>query len=162
MSGAIAMGTSKITGLGTPTNAADAATKAYVDSVAQGIDWKASVRVAKTTQQNSGPTLVIIDGITLNEGDRFLLTGQTDPTENGIYVKDGFSLVRAADADTGTELTSSLAVFVEQGTVNADQGYVLTNDGAITSRNYRTYIYSIYWSRTNSCWNRIRQDWKHS
>jgi hypothetical protein len=34
MSGVLAMGTNKITGLATPTNAADAATKAYVDSVA--------------------------------------------------------------------------------------------------------------------------------
>ena len=37
MSGAIAMGTSKITGLGTPTDAADAATKSYVDTATSGI-----------------------------------------------------------------------------------------------------------------------------
>ena len=36
MSGAIAMGTSKITGLGTPTANTDAATKAYVDTSAAG------------------------------------------------------------------------------------------------------------------------------
>ena len=107
------------------------ATKAYVDGVAQGLDVKQSVRVAKTTQQNSGPTLVSIDGITLNEGDRFLLTGQTDATENGIYVKDGFSLTRAADANTTEELNKGAFTFVEEGTVNAGKGFVVTAAGTL-------------------------------
>jgi len=140
MSGAIAMGTNKITGLGTPTDATDAATKAYVDSAAQGIDWKASVRAASTSnvdiagwlQMNA--VMIGIDGVTGLGGHRILLKNQTDATENGIYLvsANGSSLSRATDADTGTELTSNFAVFVEQGTTNADQGYVLTTDGAIT------------------------------
>jgi hypothetical protein len=136
MTGAIAMGTNKITGLGTPTDATDAATKAYVDSAAQGIDWKASVRAATTgnvtiaSDLENGDTL---DGVTLATGDRVLVKNQSTGSENGIYVvKASGAPDRSTDADTGAELTSNFAVFVEQGTTNADQGYVLTNDGAIT------------------------------
>jgi len=136
MTGAIAMGTNKITGLGTPTDATDAATKAYVDSAAQGIDWKASVRAATTgnvtiaSNLENGDTL---DGVTLATGDRVLVKNQSTGSENGIYVvKASGAPDRSTDADTGAELTSNFAVFVEQGTTNADQGYVLTNDGAIT------------------------------
>jgi hypothetical protein len=136
MSGAIAMGTNKITGLGTPTDGTDAATKAYVDSAAQGIDWKASVRAATTgnitlaSALENGDTL---DGVTLATGDRVLVKNQSTGSENGIYVvKVSGAPDRSTDADTGAELTSNFAVFVEEGTTNADQGYVLTNDGAIT------------------------------
>jgi len=136
MTGAIAMGTNKITGLGTPTDGTDAATKNYVDSAAQGIDWKASVRAATTatvtlaSDLENGDTL---DGVTLATGNRILVKNQSTGSENGIYVvKASGAPDRSTDADTGAELTSNFAVFVEEGTVNADQGYVLTNDGAIT------------------------------
>jgi hypothetical protein len=136
MTGAIAMGTSKITGLGTPTDAADAATKAYVDSAAQGIDWKASVRAATTANVTLASALEngdVLDGVTLATGNRVLVKNQSTGSENGIYVvKVSGAPDRSTDADTGAELTSNFAVFVEEGTVNADQGYVLTNDGAIT------------------------------
>jgi hypothetical protein len=136
MTGAIAMGTNKITGLGTPTDAADAATKAYVDSAAQGIDWKASVRAATTAAVTlasgleNGDTL---DGVTLATGNRILVKNQATGSENGIYVVQATGApTRSTDCDTAAELTSNFAVFVEEGTLNADQGYVLTNDGPIT------------------------------
>ena len=136
MTGAIAMGTNKITGLGTPTDAADAATKAYVDSAAQGIDWKASVRAATTAAVTlasgleNGDTL---DGVTLATGNRILVKNQATGSENGIYVVAASGApTRSTDADTAAEITSNFAVFVEEGTANADQGYVLTNDGPIT------------------------------
>jgi uncharacterized protein YjbI with pentapeptide repeats len=136
MTGAIAMGTNKITGLGTPTDGTDAATKNYVDSAAQGIDWKASVRAATTaavtlaSDLENGDTL---DGVTLATGDRVLVKNQSTGSENGIYVvKASGAPDRSTDADTGAELTSNFAVFVEEGTVNSDQGYTLTNNGSIT------------------------------
>jgi hypothetical protein len=136
MTGAIAMGTNKITGLGTPTDGTDAATKNYVDSAAQGIDWKASVRAATTaavtlaSDLENGDTL---DGVTLATGDRVLVKNQSTGSENGIYVvKSSGAPDRSTDADAGSELTSNFAVFVEEGTVNADQGYTLTNNGSIT------------------------------
>jgi|694.fasta_scaffold00124_38 hypothetical protein len=136
MTGSIAMGTNKITGLGTPTDGTDAATKNYVDSAAQGIDWKASVRAATTaavtlaSDLENGDTL---DGVTLATGDRVLVKNQSTGSENGIYVvKASGAPDRSTDADSGAELTSNFAVFVEEGTVNADQGYTLTNNGSIT------------------------------
>jgi len=136
MTGAIAMGTNKITGLGTPTDSTDAATKAYVDSAAQGIDWKASVRAATTTNVTLASDLEngdTLDGVTLATGNRILVKNQSTGSENGIYVVAASGApTRSTDADTGAELTSNFAVFVEEGTANADQGYVLTNDGAIT------------------------------
>jgi hypothetical protein len=135
MTGAIAMGTNKITGLGTPTDATDAATKSYVDSAAQGIDWKASVRAATTENIDLVNAPGTIDGVTLTNLDRVLVKNQSTASQNGIYrfvTELGNTLARAADADEGAELTASLAVFVEEGTVNADQGYTLTNNGAIT------------------------------
>ena len=136
MSGAIAMGTNKITGLGTPTDGTDAATKAYVDSAAQGIDWKASVRAATTANVTLASDLEngdVLDGVTLATGDRVLVKDQSTGSENGIYVvKASGAPDRSTDADSGAEVTANFAVFVEQGTVNADQGYTLTNNGAIT------------------------------
>jgi hypothetical protein len=137
MSGAIAMGTNKITGLGTPTDATDAATKAYVDSAAQGIDWKASVRAATTADGyflNNFAAGEVLDGVTLVEGNRILIKNQTDASSNGIYTVNGSGTTptRATDADSGAEVTSNFAVFVEEGTVNADSGWVLTNNGAVT------------------------------
>ena len=136
MTGAIAMGTNKITGLGTPTDGTDAATKAYVDSAAQGIDWKASVRAATTGNVTLASALEngdVLDGVTLATGNRVLVKDQSTGSENGIYVvKVSGAPDRSTDADLAAELTSNFAVFVEEGTVNADQGYVLTNDGAIT------------------------------
>ena len=136
MTGAIAMGTNKITGLGTPTDATDAATKGYVDTAVVGIDWKASVRAATTanvtlaSDLENGDTL---DGVTLATGDRVLVKNQSTGSQNGIYVvKVSGAPDRSTDCDIAAELTSNFAVFVEEGTANADQGYVLTNDGAIT------------------------------
>jgi hypothetical protein len=136
MSGAIAMGTNKITGLGEPTSAQDAATKSYVDTTVQGIDWKASVRAATTgavtlaSDLENGDTL---DGVTLTTGDRVLVKDQVTGSQNGIYVvKTSGAPDRSTDADTGAEVTANFAVFVEQGTVNADSGFTLTNNGTVT------------------------------
>lgn len=113
-----------------PTQAMHAATKAYVDSVVQGLDVKASVRVATTANVNL-TNVSAIDGITLAEGNRVLVKNQTNKAENGIYVKSGNQLVRANDF-SGNKVSSGAFTFVEEGTVNANSGYVLVTDGAIT------------------------------
>ena len=109
-------------------------TKEYVDAVKVGLDFKDSVRVASTANVTvSGPSTAI-DGITLSSGDRVLLKNQSTASQNGIYVFNGAAsaLTRATDADSSTEVTAGMFVFVEEGTVNADQGFVLTTDGTIT------------------------------
>jgi hypothetical protein len=120
----------------TPVNDSDASTKAYVDSAAQGIDWKASVRAATTTSGTLSSAFAngsVIDGVTLATGNRILVKNQASGAENGIYTVNATGApTRSTDADAAAEVTSSLAVFVEEGTVNADSGWTLTNNGAIT------------------------------
>ena len=132
----LAAGGYKITGLADPTSAQDAATKAYVDTAVQGIDWKGSVRVATTANVNLANALEngdVIDGVTLATGNRVLVKNQSNAAQNGIYVvKATGAPDRSTDADVATEVTASFAVFVEEGTANADSGYVLTTDGAVT------------------------------
>jgi len=75
----------------------------------------------------------IIDGVTLVAGNRILVKNQAAGSENGIYVVQATGApTRATDADADAEVTASFAVFVEEGTANADSGWVLTNDGAVT------------------------------
>lgn len=120
----VAFNAQKITGLADPTLAQDAATKNYVDTVAQGLDAKLSVRAATTANITLSGTQTI-DGVALIANDRVLVKNQTTNTQNGIYVVAAGAWARAADADTTPELVSAFT-FVEQGTVNADTGWVST------------------------------------
>ncbi|GIV50615.1 MAG: hypothetical protein KatS3mg038_1136 [Candidatus Kapaibacterium sp.] len=102
-----------------PIAAQDAATKAYVDSLVEGLAWKDDVRVATTGNINIASAPSSIDGVTLSNGDRVLVKDQTDARENGIYLFNGAgsAMTRALDADTGAELNAAV-VTVREGTAN--------------------------------------------
>ena len=143
MTGAIAMGTNKITGLGTPTDATDAATKAYVDAVAEGLHVHESARV--TTDANvslanaleNGDTL---SGVTLATGDRVLVKNQTTTSENGIYVVQASGqAVRALDFNTAAEVDSGDFIFVTSGTY-ANTGWVQTSRPATIGTDPITFV----------------------
>ena len=150
-SGTVDVNSSRITNVTDPSGSQDAATKAYVDSVANGLDVKASVKYASTanvagTYDNGAGTITAgsngafsIDGATPTASDRVLLKNQTDATENGLYLvttvgsgSAAYVLTRTPDADAAAEITGGAFVFVEAGTANADNGYVFTHNGTPT------------------------------
>lgn len=96
-------------------------------------DSKDSVRVATRTHVPLLSTLSVIDDITLAHQDRVLLTGQTNPAYNGIYVWNSVTgkLIRASDADSMLEVSSGMRMFVEEGTANAQTYWTLTTPGVI-------------------------------
>lgn len=127
----------KITNLAEPTSPQDAATKNYVDMAIQGLDTKASARLKTTANINlssPGTTATDFDGVTPLAGDRILVTNQTDASQNGIYVYNGpsTSMSRAEDADSDAEVTAGQYIFVEEGNINSDTGWLLITDDPIT------------------------------
>lgn len=134
-SGSVSLNSQKIVNLATPTLSTDATTKAYVDGLAQGVSWKNPCRVATTANGTLSTAFAngqTVDGVTLATGDRILIKNQTTQTDNGIYVvASSGAPSRASDADTGTELLAA-AVFVQEGTVNADTAFVNTANAPIT------------------------------
>jgi hypothetical protein len=138
-----------------PSTALQLATKQYVDNVAQGLDAKASVRNASTvaftvtysngtagvgaTLTNAGSLVAFsADGVSNSVGDRVLIKNQASAFQNGIYtvttVGSGsvaWVLTRATDMDTWAEVPNSF-VFVEDGSTQADTGWVCTSNAGGT------------------------------
>lgn len=119
-----------------PTDPAHAATKGYVDAARAGLDVKQSVRVATTAAVNLSSELEAgdtVDGVTLVAGNRVLVKNQGTASENGIYVvQETGAAVRATDFDGAGEVSGGAFTFVEEGTANADSGWVVTSNGPIT------------------------------
>lgn len=127
---AFSMNSQKITNLATPTNSSDAATKAYVDGVAEGLHVHEAARVYVASNIDLSTALEagdIIDGVTLIAGDRVLVNAQTTGSQNGIYVvQSSGAAVRALDFDTAAEVDSGDFIFVTAGTTYAATGWVQT------------------------------------
>jgi hypothetical protein len=154
--GTVDVANKRITSVAEPTQSTDAATKNYVDAVKTGLDPKDSVRVATTsaltatysngssgvgaTLTNSGTQAAItIDSIVLSVGERILVKDQASALQNGIYTvttagtaSTNWVLTRSIDADQNPEVTPGAFTFVEEGTVNANNGFVCTATGTIT------------------------------
>ena len=132
------------------------ANKMYVDQVAQGLDTKPSCKIATTanltatysngsagvgaTLTNSGTQATLtIDSTAANLDDRVLVKDQTTRTQNGIYVvtnvggaSSNWVLTRATPEDQPAELSGGAFVFVEEGVLNANNGYTFTHTGQPT------------------------------
>ena len=113
-----------------PASALQAATKQYVDNLVTGLAWSDTVRAATTANITLSGTQTI-DGVAVVAGDRVLVKNQTTASENGVYVVAAGAWTRATDADSEAELLN-MAVWVSQGTVQADTAWVMTADAPIT------------------------------
>ena len=126
--GTIAVNDSRITGLIGPQDPSDAATKAYVDSFAEGLHVHASVVAATTTNINlSTGGLLTIDEVELEADDRVLVRAQTNAVQNGIYLAKVGAWVRASDYDSPLEIQGGDFTFVVGGTLYGSTGWVQTN-----------------------------------
>ena len=157
LSGFTAIDTDLNSVAGTHTTLATAlAIKTYVDNTRTGLEVKDSVVVGTTanlnatynngssgvgaTLTNAGANAVLaIDGITLSNNDRVLVKDQTTTAQNGVYKvtaagnnSSAWRLTRTVDCDTAVEFNSGVFFFVEKGTTNADNGFVMSQDAAIT------------------------------
>ena len=137
-----------ITGVSEPVNPTDAATKNYVDTVAEGLHVHEAAHCATTntlavlsggtvTYDNGtlgvGATLTLsaglsaIDGHTLTNGDRILVKNQATQAHNGMYVRTSATvLTRASDFDTAAEIGGGDFTFVENGSTYGNTGWVQT------------------------------------
>ncbi len=143
------MGANKVTNVANPTNAQDSATKSYVDAVVNGLDVKESVRVGTTANLTStyasnvltasSNGALSIDGVTVSVADRVLVKNQSTTAQNGVYDvtttgsgSAAFVLTRSADANSSSDMSGGSFFFIEEGTTNADNGYVATHNGSPT------------------------------
>jgi hypothetical protein len=106
------------------------ATLGDLTAAVQGLKYKASVRVATTTNGTLSTAFAagqVVDGITLAAGNRILIKDQTSAAQNGIYLVTNGSPARAADFDTWAEIPGAI-VAVELGTLNHDRVFLATSD----------------------------------
>ena len=140
-----------LTGLPTtPVNSTDAASKAYVDANASGLNYKPTVMYATTAAlpsntYNNGSSgvgatitanaagVLTVDGAAITTvGTRILVKNEANQADNGIYqvttvgtASVPFVLTRTTDANTSAELNNA-AVYVTSGTVNVGASFVQT------------------------------------
>ena len=117
--------------------------KAYVDSIASGLDAKDAVVVATTTSDGNidltGGTFVsgsTIDGLVVNDQWRVLIKNQTNAVENGIYiysaVTSGFTRSEDFDGAPSGEVSNGAFMTVVTGDTLANTQWILTTPDPIT------------------------------
>ena len=134
----LAAATNPVTGV-TPTADAHFATKGYVDGVSQGLDIKDSVKGATTANITLSGTQTI-DGVAVSADERVLVKNQSTASQNGLYLCKASTWARTDDLAAGVD-AAGMFTFVEQGSTNADQGFVCSSDkgSAVVGTNNLSY-----------------------
>jgi len=104
------------------------ATKLYVDTVAQGLDAKASCVYGTTSNIALSGLSIQVGGdwtSSLTAGDRILVKNQTAASENGIWVAAAGAWARSLDMNTWSEVPHAFT-FIQDGTTLGDTGWVCT------------------------------------
>ena len=128
-----------------PSSDLHAATKRYVDAVAEGLHVHAPAKVVivdpisgSVVYDNGtsgvgatltlGTALTSVDDYTLQDQDRIIINGQANQAHNGIYIYQtgGTELLRASDFDTVSEAAGGDFIFVQEGTIYGNSGWVMT------------------------------------
>lgn len=125
------MGGYKLTNVADPVASQDAANLRTVQALVNGIVIKPSCRaVAIANIALTG--LQTIDGVTLVANDRVLLTGQTTPSQNGLWIAASGAWSRATDYTAASIQKAGLMVIITEGTTYADTKWLCITDGNIT------------------------------
>ena len=167
-SGNIIMSNTIINGVAYPLQDTDAASKLYVDTVAQGLHIHAPANVATVadlqstfsgstvtyaqpngsgngvgaTLQIAGNTFSALDGVSLSSDMRILVKNQSNAVTNGIYVySNSTAFTRSSDADLSDDLSGGDFIFVQSGSTQADSGWVMTSDQPVMG------VGNIVWSQ---------------
>ncbi len=120
----------KITGLLAGTASSDAINFQQLQDAKNNVDRKDSVRVAQSTNVTLAGPGTTVDGVAMVAGESFLAYGQTNASENGIYVWNGAAVAatRRSDADVSAEVTAGLTTVVEEGTQSDKRAILVTNN----------------------------------
>lgn len=129
---AISVNNQNITNLANPVSITDATNKVYVDySGVKSVSVVATSNIDVVTGGNG----VMIDNVVLStSGQRVLLTNQTNPIQNGIWITGAGSWIRATDLPSGASATN-IVVVVQIGYYNKSSMWIsssTTRDGYST------------------------------
>ena len=130
--------TGALTLSGDPGAALQAATKQYVDSIAQGLSPKESV-VATATSAITLSGTQTIDGQPVVAGNRVLVTAQSPASQNGIWVVQTTAWTRPTDFATGS-IQDGTYTLTESGTNNAGVGFVMTGSAVTVGTTSQTWV----------------------
>lgn len=133
----LGIGAVQLSNVRSPIADTDAANKAYVDTLANGLAWKEPV-IAATTGTHPLSGLVSVDGVTPSAGQRFLIKAQTNSVSNGIYLANAGAWTRALDMAVGSDASAD-AMFVQQGITYANKGFVCATSQAIVGTDALTF-----------------------
>lgn len=102
----------------------------------QGVDIGVAFKPACTVASTASLTLQAaqtVDGIAVGEGERVLVTSQTDAKENGIYISDSSTWMRARDLDGARDAIPGTLVYVDRGSNFANTIWVINSSSTATS-----------------------------